>query len=107
VILDVEGDDESGPINLLVKLFPADRPEPIYHLGAFTLAAGLHSDPDPNLDHAFLAAALGPNTSSMEISDFSICAIPRDQKYVRFLTCSREDDGTILVRWPNTPDAAD
>ena len=112
VILDVEGDDVVGPLLVQAKLFPSDAEEPAGYLGSFLLAdvasvtQGVdHSNPD--LDHAFLLAAIGSSEAALHISAFSICPIPLSQQFVRFLTCQRQSDGTILVAWMNPFDAQD
>jgi hypothetical protein len=107
VILDVDGDDAHGPLNLNVKLYPADRAEPPYYLAQYTVAQGFGPPSDESLNHAFLFAALGSSDAAIELSGFSICAIPRNQKHVRQLTCLRNEDGTVSVAWANPFDAPD
>jgi hypothetical protein len=109
-ILDVDGDDVAGPITLQVKVFDASDPEPVDYVGTFKAPTGITSaSPDEGLLHGVLIAALGLDAGagqpSMEISDFSICGIPRNQQHVRCLSCARQDDGTILVSWQNPADA--
>ncbi len=112
VVMDVDGDDEAGPLTLQVKLYPADRAEPAGYLATFkvadvvTVLGGIdHSD--PALDHAVLLAAIGSSASSLDISNFSVCPIPRNQKHVRCLICVRQEDGTVIVTWNNPSDAED
>lgn len=106
VIMDVDGSDEIGPLTLQVKFYPAGQPEPIDYMATFMMGTGLGADPNEDFDHGVLIAALGTATS-MEISDFSICAIPRNQQHVRGLVCSRQPDGSIDVGWSNPSQAED
>ncbi|HVR73642.1 MAG TPA: hypothetical protein VMT52_04895 [Planctomycetota bacterium] len=107
IIMDVDGDDVSGPITLQVKLFLAGEEEPVDYLGTFQVAAGLGADPDPDLDHGVLIAAIGSSSSALEVTEFSICGIPPNQKFVRALVCNREEDGSISVTWENPHDQDD
>jgi hypothetical protein len=107
VVMDVDGDDESGPLTLQVKLYPSAEPEPIGYLGTFTVGLGLGPLSDESLSHGFLFAALGSSQGEIQLTDFSICEIPRNQKYVKELTCLRNEDGTVSVAWSNPFDAED
>ena len=105
VVMDVDGDDENGPLTLQVKLFPSAEPEPIDYLATFTVGLGLGALSDSSLSHGVLFAALGSSQGEIQLTDFSICEIPRNQKHVRELTCLRNEDGTVTVAWSNPFDA--
>jgi hypothetical protein len=101
LILDSEGDDVVGPLVLRAKLFVAGDPEPEDYLATWTLPVGLSVAPDDELDHGVLIAALGQPNSRFEVSDFSVCEIPRSARTVRNLGCSRQVDNSILLNWEN------
>lgn len=105
VILDVDGDDEIGPITLQAKLFPADEEEPIEYLATYKRAAGLGAEVDADLEHEVLIAAVGDASGSLDISALSVCEIPRNQKHVRCLSCIREGGGSVFLSWENPFDA--
>ena len=107
VIMDVDGDDQEGPLTLQVKIYESDQDEPDDYMATWKLTFGLGADPDPNLDHGIFIAALGEAPAALQISNLSICAVPLKDKYVRFLSCAREPGGSILVRWDNPFDAED
>lgn len=107
VVMDVDGDEDSGPLTLQVKFFRAEQEEPIDYLGAWQLPTGLGLSPDPDLEHGPTIAAIGQPTSALEISQLTICPIPRNQQRVRFLTCERQQDRSVLVAWQNPSDAED
>jgi len=105
LILDVDGDTESGPLTLQVKLFDATEPEPADYLVDFYLPGGLGTLSDEDIVHEVLIASIGASTSALQISDFSVCDIPRNQQHVRRLVCARQETGEILVTWLNPFDA--
>ncbi|MBI4606298.1 MAG: hypothetical protein HY721_30405 [Planctomycetes bacterium] len=105
LILDVDGDDASGPLTLQVKIFPAGEPEPPYAMGTFPSQSGIGAVEDEGLEHEILIAALGSSGATMEVTRFSICPTPRDQKYVRCLSCVRQEDGSVFLSWMNPSDA--
>ena len=107
LILDVDGDTESGPLTLQVKLYDAAEPEPADYLVDFYLPGGLGPISDEDIIHEILIASIGASTSALAISDFSVCEIPRNQKHVRRLVCARQETGEILVTWLNPFDAED
>jgi len=112
VVMDVDGDDEVGPLTLQVKLYPAEESEPVDYLATFKLAdvaarLGGIDHSDSSFDHAVLLAAIGSSEASLDFSNFSICPIPRNQKHVRCLTCTRQEDGSLLITWNNPADAED
>ena len=105
VILDVDGDDVDGPLTLQVKVFESDQEEPDDYMATWKLTLGLMADADPDLDHGILIAALGQNPAAMEITNLTVCPIPLKDKHVRYLTCIRNEAGSILVQWDNPFDA--
>jgi hypothetical protein len=107
LILDVDGDDDAGPITLQVKLFPSDQKEPRFYLATFVRAFGLGAGLDEELDHGVLIAALGQTGAQMEVTHFEICDIPLDHKFVRSVNCFRHFDGSgnATVTWENPSDA--
>lgn len=112
LVMDVDGDDEVGPLTLQVKLYPAEQAEPVDYLATFKLAdvaarLGGIDHGDASFDHALLLAAIGSSEASLEFSNFAICPIPRNQKHVRCLVCARQDDGSVVVTWDNPFDAED
>jgi hypothetical protein len=101
VILDAQGDDEVGPLTLAAKLFPASEEEPDQPLATWKLPGGLGAPPDEEFDHGVLIAALGSNTAALEVTDFSVCDIPRHRLPVRCLTCVRNLDQSVTLTWQN------
>jgi hypothetical protein len=101
VILDVDGEEESGPLFLQAKLFPAAEPEPLNHLGSWRVGAGIGPIVDEDLLHGVALVALGMSSGSIEVTDLSICELPRNQKEVRLLSCTRQESGIVLLTWDN------
>ena len=101
VVLDVQGDDVRGPLTLAAKFFEKNADEPPEALATWTMPLGLDAPEDESLDHGILIAALGDQPAALEVSNLSICEIPRDQLPVRDLTCVRNFDGTVTVTWQN------
>jgi hypothetical protein len=113
IIMDVDGDDVGGPVTLRVKVFPAETPEPSQYTVSWQGEAGFDFPDGEELQHVALFAALrsagvapGPG---LIIDNLAVCAIPRNQQFVRFLECQREANGDVSVFWdsPNVPDGDD
>lgn len=105
LILDVDGDDVVGPVTLGAKVFPAGGEEPVGYDGFWQSETGLGFPADADFDRAILIAALRSSSiehgPAFEVSNFSVCAIPRDQRFVRFLECRREVTGAVEITWDN------
>lgn len=112
VVLDVDGDDEVGPLTLQAKLYPAGEAEPAGYLGTYLVAdvasrLGGIDHSDSSLDHGVLLAAIGASNAALNFSNFKFCPLPLSARGVRSLTCARQEDGTILVTWTNPAGGAE
>lgn len=107
VILDLDGDPDSGPLTLQMKIYPADDDEPEDYLATWKHETGLGVNVDEEFDHGLFLVAIGLSESALEISDLSVCEIPTKDKHVRCVTCTRDFDGNVLVTWENPFDAED
>ena len=101
VTLDVQGDDVDGPLTLAAKLFETQAGEPPGALATWRLETGLGAPIEEDLDHGLFIAALGQRPAALELTNLSVCEIPRNQLFVRDLTCERNFEGTVTVSWEN------
>ena len=62
MILDLDGDPVTGPLTLQMKLYPVGEDEPDEYLATWKQDVGLGVSDDEELDHGFLAAAIGANS---------------------------------------------
>ena len=110
VVIDSDGDDEVGPLTVRAKIWPASEPEPVHHVASWTWEFGLGGSLGD--DHGVVIAALGDvsrppeaELPQLEVSEFSVCEIPRSQKFVAALQCERVGD--VFLNWTNPSDAED
>lgn len=101
VAMDLDGDAESGPLRLAIKMYPAGTAEPSLPFAVFTLEGGFGLLAGGVTEHALFVAALGAGT--LEILEASLCEVPGEERRVQALTCERGAEELVHLTWENPP----